>query len=1296
MVAHDINHANKDDQAETIVVGEELPTGKDAKLQTTVSVDGTKSSASESASVAAGTKQVVDTVDYTGLIAGSEYTLHGQLMKVNNDGSTTQVAEASNKFTAEAANGQTSVDFGQVKLEAGAKYVVFETATSTNKIVKGDDGQATQHVVKHQDANDKAQAFTTESEKPAEDTTSVKVTKKWTDGAKGESAEVELYANDKATGKKVTLNEGNNWTSSFDNLAKKDKDGNAIKYTVKELTSNYDYKITGDAENGFTITNSPSTATVSVPVVKKWADGAKGEEAVIVLTENGKETDKKITLNEKNDWKGEFTNLKKYDSNGKEITYSVIEKTSNYKYVVTSDGKGGYVVTNWPKDTIIPSIKTTVTAGTTSANESQEAVISTSDDSVSTTVTDHVELTNLAKGSYKLLGRLVDVTDGNKVVAQASTDVSADADKSSSTKDIDFGKVELLPGHTYVVFEYLYSGDTKLPSDKNGELPKNPNASHENPKDKAQTVVVKKNEKPAEETTSVKVTKKWADGAKGEEAVIVLTENGKETDKKITLNEKNDWKGEFTNLKKYDSNGKEITYAVTEKTSNYNYTVEKDGKGGFVVTNSPKNVTPEKETTSVKVTKKWADGAKGESAVVELYANGQATRTTVVLSEANNWTSSFNELAKKDSNGNAIKYTVKEITSNFNYVVSGDATNGYTITNSPSTATVSVPVEKRWADGAKGEEAVIELRENGKETGKTITLNAGNNWKGEFTGLKKFDASGNTNTYDVVEKTSNYNYVVASDGKGGYIVTNKPKDTVVPSIKTIVTADKTSASDSQEAVISTTEDQVTTAVTDHVELSNLAKGSYKLLGRLVDVTDGNKVVAQASTDVSADADKSSSIKDINFGSVALTAGHKYVVFEYLYSEGTNLPGDKNSQVPSNPTASHTNPSDKAQTVVVKKTVKPTENKPEIKTTVTAGKTSASDSQEAVISTSDDTVSTTVTDHVELRNLAKGSYKLVGRLVDVSDGNKVVAQADATVTADKDNYSGSQEIDFGNVTLTAGHKYVVFEYLYPEGTNVPNDKNGELPKNPTASHENPSDKAQTVVVNKTEKPAENKPEIKTTVTAGKTSASDSQEAVISTSDDTVSTTVTDHVELRNLAKGSYKLVGRLVDVSDGNKVVAQADATVTADKDNYSGSQEISFGNVTLTAGHKYVVFEYLYPEGTNVSNDKNGELPKNPTAEHHDENDKAQTVVVEQGDEEKPNKPTTPDEKHKGGDNGNVTPDKNRKGGDSGNVTPSQSGKGSSTDNSLPQTGERAGIAIVGIILVALAVVLFFRKKKTN
>lgn len=103
-------------------------------------------------------------------------------------------------------------------------------------------------------------------EEPKEVTVTIKVNKVWKvlNGGSTPSIQVELYANGKATGKIITLGDGN-WSASFKDLPAKDKDGKKIIYTVREVGEadyiteiddrKFEVSYEGDIKNGFTITN---------------------------------------------------------------------------------------------------------------------------------------------------------------------------------------------------------------------------------------------------------------------------------------------------------------------------------------------------------------------------------------------------------------------------------------------------------------------------------------------------------------------------------------------------------------------------------------------------------------------------------------------------------------------------------------------------------------------------------------------------------------------------------------------------------------------------------------------------------------------------------------------------------------------------------------------------------------------------------------------------------------------------------------------------------------------------------
>ena len=119
------------------------------------------------------------------------------------------------------------------------------------------------------------------------------------------------------------------------------------------------------------------------------------------------------------------------------------------------------------------------------------------------------------------------------------------------------------------------------------------------------------------------------------------------------------------------------------------------------------NINDITEITQYKVQKQWVDnGRENErptSVDVQLYANN-VFKDTVSLTAENNWTYTWEELNKKDSNGNNITYTVKEAVINNetakvfenneingNYIVTYENAEGKTtITNTYSEPNIAV------------------------------------------------------------------------------------------------------------------------------------------------------------------------------------------------------------------------------------------------------------------------------------------------------------------------------------------------------------------------------------------------------------------------------------------------------------------------------------------------------------------------------------------------------------------------------------------------------------------------------
>ena len=171
------------------------------------------------------------------------------------------------------------------------------------------------------------------------------------------------------------------------------------------------------------------------------------------------------------------------------------------------------------------------------------------------------------------------------------------------------------------------------------------------------------------------------------------------------------------------------------------------------------------------------DGKRPESITVKLLADGQDTGKTLELNKDNNWSGSFTDLDMNKA-GKAIKYTIEEVAvAEYESKVTGDATTGYTITNSYTPGKTQVPVKKVWndannQDGKRPGSVTVKLLADGQDTGKTLELNEGNNWSGSFTDLD-VNKAGKAIVYSVVEVTvTGYNSEVTGDPVSGFTITN--------------------------------------------------------------------------------------------------------------------------------------------------------------------------------------------------------------------------------------------------------------------------------------------------------------------------------------------------------------------------------------------------------------------------------------------------------------------------------------------------------------------------------------------
>ena len=140
-------HEDINDDNQTVTVKPEKPTPEQPKIGTSAAtVDGEKE-------FDGGVVTIIDTVKYSGLEDGKEYTLHAKL--VNKDDVSDVVAEATQDFTAQGTNGEVDVKFENVDFKGreGQSIVAFERLTE-----KG--GNPDEPITTHEDKNDDDQTVT--------------------------------------------------------------------------------------------------------------------------------------------------------------------------------------------------------------------------------------------------------------------------------------------------------------------------------------------------------------------------------------------------------------------------------------------------------------------------------------------------------------------------------------------------------------------------------------------------------------------------------------------------------------------------------------------------------------------------------------------------------------------------------------------------------------------------------------------------------------------------------------------------------------------------------------------------------------------------------------------------------------------------------------------------------------------------------------------------------------------------------------------------------------------------------
>ena len=642
--------------------------------------------------------------------------------------------------------------------------------------------------------------------KVPEDKVNVTATKTWVDSsnAKGKRpSSIKYILKGGATPIEKVVSGNNttdeNWSYTFENLAKYDSNGQEYQYSVEEeITENahlYTKVITGNKESGFNVINTFKVPEdkLTIAVTKEWKDNSnvasKRPTSIKYVLKGGATPIEEVVSGNNTtdaDWSHTFTNVAKYNDSGDEITYTLEEQEVSandfkfYKKAISGDYKAGFNVANTFE---VPDEKVEV----------QVNKVWEDDSNVNTKRP--VSIKYILKGGAAPVEQVV---SGN---ANNNADWSykfTNLPKYSATGD----EIQYTVEEQEVNTDELKFYEKEITGSMNGRFN------------------IKNKFKVPEDKISVNVVKIWEDNSnvnskRPASIKYVLSGNGSTKEQTVTGNTSSnaDWSYTFANLPKYNSQGNEITYTVEEQEVNpgdlkfYNKQIS-----GFNVTNTFR--IPD-DKVKVEITKKWEDSSnvsnkRPASVKIELSDGANVVRTQELTGTGNEWKYTFTDLPKYNSQGNTITYTLEEKEVNpgdLQFYTKSIVGNTITNTFTQSTDKINVNVSKTWNDSNNANRkrpVSIKYVLKNKETVVSEKVVAGNettdaDWTHTFTGLAKYDEHNDEIKYTLEEQEANegelkfYTKQVNGDYKAGFNVVNTFK---VPDEKISVRVSKTWNDDS--------------------------------------------------------------------------------------------------------------------------------------------------------------------------------------------------------------------------------------------------------------------------------------------------------------------------------------------------------------------------------------------------------------------------------------------------------------------------------------------------------------------
>ncbi len=562
-----------------------------------------------------------------------------------------------------------------------------------------------------------------------DDTVSVTVNKVWNDnnnvnGKRPESIKLQVKVGDNVIQEEVVnvnnANNGdiNNWTYTFTNLPKYDDNGQEIVYTVSEEEVNTDdlkfYTndgVTGDMTSGYTITNTFTVPDERIELIvnKVWEDNdiqanRRPETIIInVKAENADNNDPEAIidtyeLDTETETSHTFTDLPKYNSQGNEIQYTAEEQEKN------------------PGDLHFYTISVG-TVENTDENTKEVTITNTfekPDDTTEVTVT-KVWDDNHDEAQKRPASINLQLKNGNAIVKEQVVNVSNAVSGDTNTWQYTFTDVE----------KYNEDGQEIVYTVDETEVNNNDLQFYTK---KLEGTTVTNTFTQNTEKVDIPVKKIWEDNEiqaqrRPESVIIVLKANGIEnqryelTKENADTSDENIWTYTFTELPKYDAYNNIINYTIEEVEKTQGdlkfYTSKIDG---YIITNTFARPT---ESINIDVNKNWEDQEnvynKRPTSIRLEVKQGETVIKSEVVTQDDNWQTTFTDLPKYDEDGQEIVYTVdeEEVSSNdlFHYekqigevtdkegmLDEKEATITNTMTKIPST------VEVKYVDKNTGEE----------------------------------------------------------------------------------------------------------------------------------------------------------------------------------------------------------------------------------------------------------------------------------------------------------------------------------------------------------------------------------------------------------------------------------------------------------------------------------------------------------------------------------------------------------------------------------------------------------------